>query len=375
MSRIPVYRPSIGNDERAALLDAFDSGWISSRGEYVDRFERSFAEYTGAPFAASCSNGTTALHLALLALGIGDGDEVIVPSFTYVASVNAIRYVGAVPIFIDSDLESWQLDPAAAAKAITPKTKAIMAVHLYGAIAPMDEIMQLARANELAVIEDAAEAFGTRDRQGRHAGTIGDVGTFSFFGNKTITTGEGGMVVCRDGAAYDKVSRLKNHHADPDRRYWHDDIGYNYRMTNLAAAIGTAQLGRANQILARKAQIAGAYRAALDGAPLSFQRELAGTTHSHWMVSARLHSEFSRDDLMAFLANEDIETRPAFYPVHTLPMYAGFRPSTDVPNAHHLAAQGLNLPSFPDITSAEITRICDTIKLWCASLGTQAAHG
>ena len=249
--KIPVYQPELLGNEKKYVNDCLDTTWISSRGKYVPLFEDKLAEYTGARHAVSVCNGTVAIHLALLALGIGPGDEVIVPTLTYIASVNPIVIVGAKPVFVDSCRDSWQADPEDIRRKITPQTRAIIVVHLYGHPAKMDEIMRIAKEHDLFVIEDCAEAFASR-YQGQHVGTFGDIGTFSFYANKTITTGEGGMVITNDGTLHDRMLRLKGQGLAKYRTYWHDIIGFNYRMTNICAAIGVAQLEQADSIVEKK---------------------------------------------------------------------------------------------------------------------------
>jgi perosamine synthetase len=362
MPHIPVYRPHFTGKERDYVLDCLDTGWISSRGVYIGKFEAACARYLGTPHALSVSNGTVALHLALLACDIGPGDEVIVPSFTYVASVNAIRYVGATPVFADSLPETWQLDPADVARRIGPRTRAIMAVHLYGCASDLPALSRLAETHGLYLIEDAAEAFGTRIGE-RHVGTFGDVATFSFFGNKTITTGEGGLVVCRDAARAERIALLKSQFASPTRRYWHDDIGYNYRMTNIQAAIGLAQIERVDDILAAKRRLAFRYAELLADTPLAWHREPAGTTHSFWMVSALVPRAADREPFFAHLEAHGIETRPAFYPAHTMPMFRDPAcPDEAYPVACDLGARGFNLPSFPDLTEQELDWVTGRIR-------------
>lgn len=242
--KYPVYQPSLGDKEKENVIECLNSTWISSKGKFIAQFENSFSKYIGVKHAVAVSNGTVALHLALLSLGIGEGDEVIVPSFTYIASVNAIKYTCAKPVFVDSDPITWQIDPEKIEEKITTKTKAIMTVHLYGHPCEMDKIKKIAAKHKLYIIEDCAEAFGSLYK-GKHVGTIGDIYTFSFFGNKTITTGEDGIVVTNDPSLNEKVIHLKGQGLAKNREYYHDIIGYNYRMTNICAAIGCAQLERA----------------------------------------------------------------------------------------------------------------------------------
>ena len=232
-------------------MDCLDSSWISSKGKYINLFEENLANYVGVKHAASVSNGTVALHLALLALGISAGDEVIVPTLTYIASVNAIVYTGATPVFVDSLSDSWQVDPADIRRKITNRTKAILCVHLYGHPCDMDSLLPIARENDLFVVEDCAESLGSLYK-GKHTGSFGDIATFSFYGNKTITTGEGGMVVTNDETLYDRCMHFKGQGLAKHRQYWHDVIGYNYRMTNICAAIGLAQIERIRYLSAKE---------------------------------------------------------------------------------------------------------------------------
>jgi perosamine synthetase len=362
---IPIYQPTIGDREKAYVLEALDSTWISSRGAFLDRFEREFAAFVGAPHGVGTANGTVSLHLAFAALGIGPGDEVIVPTFTYVASVNAITYTGARPVFVDSDPVTWNLDPALVEAAITPRTRAIEVVHLYGHPADVDPVLELARARGLPVVEDAAEAHGARYKD-RPVGSLGAVGSFSFFGNKIITTGEGGMLVTNDADLAETARHLRGQGVSATQTYWHDVVGFNYRMTNVAAAIGCAQLERVQETLAAKRAIAGWYRSRLEGAPgVTLQREAEWATPVHWMVSI-LVDPAVRDPLMAFLRDRGIETRPFFHPAHTLPMY----PSTgSFPIAERLGASGINLPSWPGLTEAQVDEISATIVEGLGSMG------
>ena len=243
MYSIPIYQPSLSGNERRYILECLDSTWISSKGKFIGEFERGFAGFVGVRHSATVSNGTVALHLALVALGIGPGDEVIVPTLTYIASVNAITYTGATPVFVDSLEDTWQMDPDDVRRKISPKTRAIMAVHLYGHPCDMDALQSIAREHSVYLVEDCAEAIGTLYR-GKHVGTFGDVGTFSFFGNKTITTGEGGMVVTNDETLHERAVHFRGQGLAAHRQYWHDVIGYNYRMTNICAALGVARWNR-----------------------------------------------------------------------------------------------------------------------------------
>jgi perosamine synthetase len=357
--RIPVYEPVLGAGARQNVLECLDTNWISSRGKFVDQFEREFAAFVGTEHAASVCNGTVALHLALLALDVGPGDEVIVPTFTYVASVNAITYVGATPVFVDSHASTWQLSPEDVARKVTSRTKAIIVVHLYGQPAQLDAILSIAREHKLAVVEDCAEAIGSRFGE-RHVGTFGDVATWSFFGNKTITTGEGGMVTCADASLDARVRKLKGQGLAGKREYWHDVVGYNYRMTNICAAIGTGQLHEAARFLRRKREIAALYCRALGDAPVDVLGEAPGTTNSYWMNCIAVRDADEREPLRRYLADQGVETRPGFYPVHTMPMYTAFDKGP-YPQATRIAACAINLPSSPALTDEDVRYVASRI--------------
>lgn len=362
LSRIPVYKPCLGDLERQYLLECFDSGWISSQGDFINRFEAHFRTITQAPHALSTSNGTVALHLALVALGLTEGDEVIVPTLTYVASVNAIALVGATPVFVDSDIATWQLDPFAVEARVGPRTRAILAVHLYGHPAELKHLSNIAQRHNLFLIEDCAEAFGTL-YQGEHVGLYGDIGTFSFFGNKTITTGEGGMVTTRCSKIADEIQLLKSQYMSPHKRYWHEKLGFNYRLTNIQAAIGLAQLERADSILHQKRTVADWYQKYLPLDKVTMHEPVGDVLHSYWMISITLPSSHSRDTIAEELSARGVETRPVFYPVHTMPMHSHWPSSAEsYPVAQRLAQHSLNMPSWPDLTEDQVVYICDTLK-------------
>ena len=251
MFKIPVYKPSIGDNERQNVIECLESTWISSKGTFVDKFERNFSSFSGIANCTSCSNGTTALQLALLAAGISPGDEVICPTFTYIASAASICHVGATPVFIDADPDTWLMSPEAVEAAITPNTKAVLCVHLYMGVINVDKIRLICNNNDLIMIEDCAEALGSTYNN-EHVGKLADVATFSFFGNKTITTGEGGMVASSKPEIIDTAKKLKNQGLSEAKEYHHDVIGYNFRMTNICAAIGCGQIASIDQILRKK---------------------------------------------------------------------------------------------------------------------------
>jgi perosamine synthetase len=351
---IPVYQPSLTGNEKKYVLDCLDSGWISSKGDYVHKFEKTFADSIGLKHATSVCNGTAALHLALLAAGIGEGDEVIVPTLTYIASVNCIKYVGATPVFVDSCKSTWQIDSELLERRITSKTKAIICVHLYGGSCDMERIMEIAEKNNLYVIEDCAEAFGTQYK-GRHVGAFGHIGCFSFYGNKTITTGEGGMVVTNDQTLIDRVVHIKGQGLAAYRQYWHDVLGYNYRMTNICAAIGLAQLETSTNTLSKKLKIAQFYREKLATLPVEFQEDGGSVINSSWMFSILVKDANTRDSIRKFLDSKLIETRPIFYPVHTMPIYSD--QFSRFPVAENIGWRGLNLPSWPDLPTEDLELI------------------
>ena len=361
MDFIPISQPSLGELERKYLLDAFDSGWISSIGHYIDDFEKAFAAYCGVGHAVAVSNGTVAIQLALVARGIGPGDEVIVPDFTFVATANAAKHAGATPVIVDVERDTFCLDPAQFEQAITRKTKAVIPVHLYGHPADMDRICAIAKARGIVVVEDGAEAHGASIGK-RRVGSFGFCSAFSFFGNKIITTGEGGMITTDDGAFATRLRFLRDHGMDKGRKYWHTEVGFNFRMTNLQASIGLAQLQRIDELLSAKLAVIERYRKNLAGQRgLSLNPCRPGYTNSYWMLclSRELWDEKSRSDSMAELRKRNIETRPFFYPLSDLPMYAGRGAKTPV--AHELSYKGINLPSFVGISESQIDYISENV--------------
>jgi perosamine synthetase len=358
---IPVYEPDLSGNELRYVTDCVRTSWISSIGEYVRRFEQGFARFCGARYGVATSNGTTALHLALVTLGIGAGDEVIVPALTFIATANAITYTGARPVLVDSEAQTWNLDPARLEESITPRTKAIIPVHVYGHPVDMDPLLEIARRYGLYVIEDAAEAHGAEYKE-RRVGALGDIGCFSFYGNKIITTGEGGMVVTNDEQLAERAAMLRDHAMSPERRYWHFEVGYNYRLTNLQAAVGVAQMERIHELIAVKRRNAHYYNALL--------REVRGVTlppeepwakNVYWMYSILVEDSFAvgRGELAAHLKERGIDSRPFFHPLHTMPPY---RQDVSLPVAESLARKGLNLPSSALLQERDIERIVGAIK-------------
>lgn len=359
MKPLPVYEPNLHGNEQRYVLDCLTSSWISSKGKYVEQFESGMAHFTGSRYAIAVTNGTVALHVALLALGVGPGDEVIVPTFTYIASVNAIAYTGAKPIFADSRTDTWQLDPDDLSRRISERTKAIMCVHLYGHPCELRSLRQIADKHRIFLVEDCAEALGSA-YEGAHVGNFGDVATYSFYGNKTLTTGEGGMVTSNDATIAERVTHFKGQGLAKYREYWHDVVGYNYRMTNICAAIGVAQLERIEAILARKRVIAELYKHALADTEYEVHAEATNVRHSYWMVTLLVKDPSRRDETRSYLARQGIETRPAFYPVHTMPMYSQRYERHRV--AEDLASRGINLPSYPDLSDGDVERVCAALR-------------
>ncbi len=360
---LPVAAPMLVGNERQYVLDCLDSSWISSSGAYIGRFERAFAEFCGVRHAVSCTSGTAALHLSLLALGVGPGDEVIVPTLTFAATANAVRYCGATPAFVDSEPETWTMDPEQVAAAIGPRTKGMIVVHLFGHPGNMEALQEIADRRNLFVIEDAAQAHGAEFR-GRRVGSIGRLGTFSFFGNKIITTGEGGMITTDDDDLATSMRLLKAHGMDPNRKYWFPVIGYNYRMTNVAAAIGLGQIEKVAWHLERRREVAQWYREHLRSVPgLIWQSEQAWARHVWWMFTIVLDDRLAiaRDTVMAQLSASGIDTRPVAYPLHQVPPYQASSQGQRFPVADRLARRGMNLPTSAGMKREQVVRVCDRL--------------
>ena len=357
--RIPLYKPDLSGNEKRYTCECIETGWISSKGEFVSRFERAFADYLGVPYCTSVCNGTAGLQTALAALEIGPGDEVIVPTLTYVASANAVRAVGAIPVFADSLADSWVIDPPDVRSKITARTRGIMAVHLYGAVCPMNELATLAREKGLFLIEDCAEAVGSK-YSGKYAGSFGDVAAFSFYGNKTISTGEGGMVATGSEEIYRRCAAYKNQGVSQQREYWHETLGFNFRMTNLCAAVGLAQLERVDEFLMKKRQIAAWYREFLTRTSVEMQLEEQDVHHTYWLVSILLPQRELVGPVRGGLSEEGIETRPVFPPVHTTPVYSEAIQS--LPRAEDIAARGISLPSYPGLRRDDVALITSVIE-------------
>ena len=366
--KIPVANPDIGKDEEDAVLEVVRSGWISSQSPYVRRFEKEFAGWLGVKHAIAVSNGTAALHLALLALGIGQDDEVIVPDLTFASPANMVILSGARPVFADVTRDYWCINPEEIKRKLTEKTKAIIVVHLYGHPADIDEILEIVRENNIYVIEDAAEAHGA-EYKGRKVGTLGDISTFSFYANKTITTGEGGMVVTNDDEIAEKIKIMRDHGMRP--RYWHITLGFNYRMTALQAAVGLAQLKKINNLLEKKRIIAETYNKILRNIPdIEIHPSMPWAKPSYWLYSILINEEeckHSRDKLMEELKKQGIETRRFFFPLHIMPAFSNYSNKEQYPISTYLSQHGLNLPSGPCINIKNIEYITKKIQKLCES--------
>lgn len=361
-SHIPVASPAFAGNEQRYVLECLESTQISSSGKFIDQFERSFAAFTDSKHAIACSNGTTALHLAMAALGVGPGDEVIVPTLTYIATANAVTFCGATPVFCDSDETTWNIDAGKIESLITSRTRGIIAVHLYGHPADMDAISRIARSRGLFVVEDAAEAHGALYK-GRKVGSLSDVATFSFFGNKIITCGEGGALTTNDAHLASKIRLLRSNGMDPTRKYWFPVIGFNYRMSNLLAAVALAQLEKFEWHQARRWEVASLYQEILSNHPslVRLPVEMPDVTHAFWMYSVVLknHTADERCELIARLAKDGIETRPMFYPIHTMPPYAGTR--RRLPVSEQVSAAGLSLPTHALLTKDDVRFVCERL--------------
>ncbi len=357
--QIPLYKPYLNFLEKKNVYKCLKTKWISSKGEFVEKFENKFKKLFNYKYSLTVNNGTAALHLAVMALGIKKGDEVIVPSLTYVATANAISYTGAKVVLVDVNLNDWQISIESIKKNITKKTKAIVLVHLYGQPCDINPIIRLARKKRIKVVEDCAEALGSKYHN-KFVGSFGDTASFSFYGNKTITTGEGGMVVCKSKRIYKKILKLKSQglNLNSKKYYDHDIIGYNYRMTNICASIGLAQLSKLNSIIKKKINIFKKYKKFLSKYPIKFHEQNNNTFHTFWLINILCKNFIERNKLINFLKSKSIETRPVFIPMHKLKMY---NIKKKLNNSDLISNSGISLPSFPSLKSNEIKYISTQI--------------
>jgi len=365
---LPVAEPYLTGRELVYVTDCIVSGWISSSGKYVKKFESLVAESCNTKFGISTTSGTTALHLALVAAGIGRGDEVIMPTLTFIATASAVHHAGARPVLVDVDKTTMCIDPELISGAISSRTKAVIPVHLYGHPANMDKIKEIAERHRLWVIEDAAEAQGSLFN-GSPAGSLGHMGVFSFYGNKTITTGEGGMIVTNNSDLADKMRLFRDHGMDPQQRYWHPVVGFNYRMTNLQAAVGVGQMEKYDAIVQRKKEIAETYRKHLkDSSNIILPIQESWAEHSYWLYTILIDKPGGaalRNEVINQLKRENIEARPTFIPLHRQPP---FKENKIFPMSDYIADNGISLPSFFALKDSDIQRISSIVKTAATSV-------
>jgi perosamine synthetase len=355
---ISISSPSLFGNEKKYVNDCLDRGELSWRGSYIARFEEEFARFCGVEYAVSCCNGTAALHLAMLALGIGVGDDVFLPALTYVATANAIRYVGANPVFCDVDRMTWTLEVQSVEEAIDHSRcpKAILPVHLYGVPCDMSRLDTLAEAYQLDVVEDAAEAHGSMVDTFR-VGALGDIGVFSFFANKLLTTGEGGMLTTNNVELYHRARLFRGQGQTPGRQFYHEVVGYNYRMTNLQAALGLAQLETFDQHATAHEMVSDIYRRELRGKDFEFQRALKTSSYTPWLFTVLLPEGVERAIVMKKMLKAGVETRPIFEPMTDLPIYSGTTPS----NCAEISRRGICLPTHGRMTINDAYRVVEVL--------------
>jgi perosamine synthetase len=365
--RIPVSGPWITQKEVDYVTDAVTNAWYGNANIYHERFEKAFSEYLGVRFAVALPSCTAAIHLALLALGIGPGDEVVIPEITWIASAAPISYVGATPVFADIEPDTWCISVESFERCVTPKTKAVIPVDLYGNVPQMDRLLDVASRHRIAVIEDAAQAIGS-EFHARKAGSFGDIGVFSFHGSKTLTTGEGGMLVTDSDKIRDRVLFLRDHGRQPGgRMFWNSEVAYKYKMSSMQAALGLAQLERVDELIVRKRQIFSWYReflSSVDG--LTLNTEIPGTLNTYWMVTVIVDSALGleKEYLIEMMKAEEIDCRPFFYPLSSLPAYEKQAQHAQERNcvSYRLSPYGVNLPSGLQMTQEGVARVCSALK-------------
>ena len=363
---IPVNEPKIGRLESEYLLDALNSGWISSSGKYIDRFEKEFSAFIGTEYAISVCNGTAALETALHGLGVKAGDEIIMPSFTIISCAIAAIRLGAKPVLVDIDPITWNLNPDFLETRISKKTKVVMPVHVFGHSVDMDPILKLQKKYKFKILEDTAESHGAEYKNQR-CGSLGDCSTFSFYANKLITTGEGGMVLTNNSEIYEKCLSYKNLYFSKDERFRHEELGYNFRMTNLQAAIGCAQVKRIDEIIDSKISMGRKYAKQLEDINgLRFQEEKNWAKSVYWMYSVELSPSLglSAEEVRSMLMKEGIETRPFFRGLHSQPSLQklGLFQNESYPNTDHAYKYGFYLPSGMTLKDSEIRKVTDSLK-------------
>jgi perosamine synthetase len=370
MYRYRVVEPEIGDEELKNVIEAVKSGWVSGHGKFVEEFEKSFSRYVGVKYGVATSSGTAALHLALAALGVGPSDEVIVPDLTFAATINAVLYTGAKPVIVDICPDYWGIDPEKVSKAITPRTKVIIAVHLYGHPCDMGAIREVAERHGIYIVEDAAEAHGA-EYNGRKVGSFGDISCFSFYGNKIITTGEGGMCLTNDEELSERMKILRNHGMNPKKRYWHELVGFNYRMSNLLAALGVAQLRRIEHFIEKKREIAKLYAEGLsvtDG--ITLHPEMSWAKCVYWLYTILAKHHKMRNNLVKRLLKYGIETRIMFYPLHEMPPYQKYAKGS-YPISSNVSKRGISLPSSIKLNKSDLAYITQKIIDAISYIGRQ----
>ena len=371
-SVIPVCEPTLGGNELKYVQQAIETNWISSAGSFIREFEARFAAACGTKYGIACANGTVALHLALATLGLEPGDEVIIPTFTMIATINAVTYCGATPVLVDNEPDYWQMDVQQVADKITPRTKAIVPVHIYGHPVDMDALNEIACRHGILVIEDAAEAHGA-EYKGRRAGSLGAAAGFSFYGNKILTTGEGGMITTGDQEIARLAWNLRDHAFSSERHFWHKFVGFNYRMTNLQAAVGLAQVERLDELVAARRRNAALYTRLLQDIPgITTPPEAEWAKNVFWMYGILVDRQaygMGRDQLRQVLADNGIETRTFFIPMHCQPVYWQAFRGQRYPVAEALCRDGFYLPSSSSLTAGEIERVAGVIRQACVVLG------
>jgi perosamine synthetase len=369
MDRIPVAGPSITQKEIDYVTDAVTNAWYGNANVYHERFEKAFADYLGLAHAVALPSCTSAIHLSLLALGVGPGDEVIVPDATWIASAAPITYVGATPVFADIEEKTWCLSAESFEKCITAKTKAVIPVDLYGNMPDMDAILEVAVRNSISVIEDAAEAAGA-EYKGKKAGSFGDAGVFSFHGSKTLTTGEGGMLVTDRDDIHRQVLFLRDHGRRPgDRMFWNTEVAHKYKMSSMQAALGLAQLERIDELMDRKREIFRWYREELsDIEGLTLNPQPPTTKNAFWMITGVLDPRLGieKDYLQRELSERNIDSRPFFHPLSSLPAYQHLKQAHEARERNHVSYRicpyGINLPSGLNMTEEKVRLVCDALR-------------
>ena len=358
---IKIYEPKITNEDISFVTETLKKGWLSGNTPVIKDFEEALANYLGIKYVSSCSSGTAALHLSLLGLGIGPGDEVIMPSLSYIATANAVSYVGATPVFIDVDISTWQIDHRLVEKKITKNTKAIMPVHLYGGVPDLKSIQKIAKKYKVKIIRDSAEALGSKYNN-QNSTNFNDVSILSFFPNKVITTGEGGAVCTNNKKLYDSIEKFKSHSLKGSVEYLHSDIGYNYRMSSMSASIGFPQIKRIDDYVSKKKLLYEEYKTELEPIGFEFQNFDSASESSYWLIATKVPKNISRNKLKKYLFNNQVETRNVFIPLHLQPPYKHLLNNDSFENSIEISNRGICLPSSPGLNKKDFNFVVNTIK-------------